>query len=161
MVAYALPFVFSSTQHETSIGYFYPALDLSSGADEAPSIIHTQPADETESSLLLRSHNVPSCVLLQRRNQDPDWQYAGIVWGPVQFWTMSWAYIFHLCLLWLACFCFWPEYIAFVYGFAARVRIKYEDTEDKDRQYIFDAPVSQLSRGSVYLHFLISFTLSR
>lgn len=64
--------LFFPARNMRQVGYFYPALDVSSGADEAPSIIHTQPADETESSLLLRSHNVPPCVLLQKRNQDPD-----------------------------------------------------------------------------------------
>lgn len=113
------------------VGYFYPALDLSSGADEAPFIIHTQPADETESSLFLRSHNVPPCVLLQRRNQDPGWQYtrdslrSNSVLASGR--SIDYSSVFGLLVLFIF---FPPEYFAFVCGFAALVQIKFGDIED-------------------------------
>lgn len=145
------------------VGYFYPSLDLSSGADEAPFIIHTQPADETESSLFLRSHNVPPCVLSQRRNQDPDWQYTrdSLRFNSVlaNGKSIDYSSVFGLLVLlvfstWILCFCLW------LCGSGAD-KVWRHWRHVKERQYIFDAPVSQLSRGSVYLHILISFTLSR
>lgn len=83
-------FLFFPARNMRQVGYFYTALDLSSGADEAPFIIHAQPADETESSRLLRSHNVSPWALFQGRNQDPDRLYIG-VWFPPEFTFSGWC----------------------------------------------------------------------
>lgn len=149
--AHAFPFVFSCTQHETSrvfLSRFGSFLWSRWG-----SIYNSYTACRWNK--IIPTFEVTQCsfmriVAAEKTDDETVWG-SGSILDNVTNRGYSSECLF--CFFWPECFCMR------IYG-ADADKVWRHWRNVNERQGIFEAPVSRLSRGSVYLHILIFFTLS-